>query len=312
MMKSVKRMMLLGLLVMLMLLGAKVDTADAAISSVVINYYPLHIPIGDGANPANCVTGGTPFAVRVTVNTTTPNENFAAKVRLGTAGCTWNPITSTWTNDSTAFTSLPRGTTDGAGTATFWLYGRATSSATTSLTVRVRACDATFTTCPTPNADSTAATVSLMNMSTTGGWLEESTGTSRQGRTVAVFNSSNQLVGLYVAENNGVNEGYSSTPGYFRVAVPECTDCGYRIETWALNAPGTAVGQINTMGQNGCNNNIAAGAIVSLNGCSVPTAVTLTQQNSQTPTSPSSALWLLVGVLGLSTAVVFANRRRAL
>jgi hypothetical protein len=39
-----------------------------------------------------------------------------------------------------------------------------------------------------------------------------------------------------------------------------------------------------------------------------PTAVTLTQQTSQTPTLPN--LWLLVGLLGVSTAVVLLTRRR--
>jgi hypothetical protein len=191
-----------------------------------------------------------------------------------------------------------------------WLYGRAISTATTPLTIRARVCDATFSTCPTPNVDSASYTVTMMNMSSSGGWLEESTGTSRAGRAVAVFDNnvldSGNLVGLYVTEPNGVNDGYSNDPGYYRVAVPDCTDCNYRIETWELNNPGTPVGQSNIMGTNGCPNNVAAGTVQSLNDCNIPTAVTLSTFSANA--SLPLLLLVVVGLLVGGTALL--GRRR--
>ncbi|MBE2202316.1 MAG: hypothetical protein IAE79_27140 [Anaerolinea sp.] len=294
-----------AVLLIILLSISPIQPAQAAITGITINYYPLNIPVDSGGP---CTSQGTPFAVRITVQTSIPNENFAAKIRFGTGGCTWNPATATWTTDTTAFTSLPRGTTDESGMTTMWLYGRAASTATTMLTVRARACDATFSACPTPNVDSASLPITLMDMSTSGGWLEESTGTDRASRAVAVFDDTN-LVGLYVAKLNGVNDGYANDPGYYRVAVPDCTDCNYIIETWELNNPGTAVGQINTMGSNGCANTVVAGAIQSLNNCNTPTAVTLQSTSANSATLPRLLL-VVVGLMVGGTAVV-AQRRKA-
>jgi hypothetical protein len=281
------------------------EKAFAAVTAISIDYFPVYIPNDGGTN---CTTQGTPFAVRVTV-TGDPSQNFALKVRLGTGGCTWRSDTATWTNDSTAYTSLPRGTLDGSGVATLWLYGRANSSATASLTVRARACDATFATCPTPNVDSAAQTVTLMNMTSAGGWLEESNGTSRAGRAVVVRNGST-IIGMYGVEENNVTEGYSSTPGYFRVAVPECATCGYTIETWDMALPGTNVGTVNTMGSNGCPNTVAVATITSLNACAVPTNITLKSVSAST-TQESGALLIFAGALAATVGVIMLVRRRS-
>lgn len=288
------------------------QAAAAGITSISIDYYPTYIPT-DAANPCSS-GGGTPFAVRITVNGTA-NQAFGAKIRLGTAACTWRPDNSTWTTDSTSYTALTRGTIGAGGSVSMWLYGRANSTATASLTVRARGCDAGYTTCA-DNVDSPAKAVTLMNMTSSGGWLEETNGFSRAGKAYAV-KSGATLVGLYVSEDNGVNEGYPAAlaaaapmaAGYSKVAVPACTTCGYTIESWNLAAPGTSVGQVNTMGDGACPNDVSAGAVTSLDTCTAPTAITLRTLTARAPLSPLAAA-PVVG-LALAGGWVALRRRRA-
>jgi hypothetical protein len=145
-----------------------------------------------------------------------------------------------------------------------------------------------------------------------GGWLEETTGTARAGRTVVVKNGTS-IIGMYAAEDNGVNEGYGYSPGGFRVAVPDCTTCGYTIETWDLALPGTAVGTINTMGSAGCPNTVTAATITSLNSCTTPTSITL--KSLSTRITPQTDFILTLAALLSITAIVgiiFRRRSRAL
>jgi hypothetical protein len=130
-------------------------------------------------------------------------------------------------------------------------------------------------------------------MASGGGWVEESTGTARAGRAVAVKSGTN-IYGLYVAEDNSVNEGYSGT-GYYKIAVPTCTNCGYSIETWDFNSPGVAIGQVNTMPDANGNNTVSAGATTSLT-FSKPTAITL---SSLTAASPLPAALPFLGLVAL-------------
>ncbi len=296
------RKVLLLVLSLALALGAWVvrptPQVRAAISSLTIDYYPAYIHLGE----ADVCNSGTPFAVRVTVFGNV-GDNFAVKIRLGTGACTWSPISNQWLTDSGAFTSMPRGTIGSNGEATLWLYGSAKSSATSSLTVRARTCNSDWSSCPTPNVDSPPVTVNFLNMSSTGGWLEESNGTARAGRAVVVKNGTT-IVGMYVAEDNGVTEGYSGA-GYYKVAVPVCSNCGYTVETWALNNPNVPVDKVNTMGTGGCPNNVGAGSVTSLNSCTVPTSVTLASARARTAVWPLAAA-LIVG----SVALGMAWRRR--
>ncbi len=155
-----------------------------------------------------------------------------------------------------------------------------------------------------------------MNMTSSGGWLEETNGFSRAGKAYAV-KSGATLVGLYVSEDNGVNEGYPAAlaaaapmaAGYSKVAVPACTTCGYTIESWNLAAPGTSVGQVNTMGDGACPNDVSAGAVTSLDTCTAPTAITLRTLTARAPLSPLAAA-PVVG-LALAGGWVALRRRRA-
>ena len=120
---------MVGAMLLAIIVGVpSAQPVGAAITSIVIDYYPDYIPTNGGSTQSACTTQGTPFAVQVTVTTDVPNENFTAKIRLGVNGaCTWNPDSSSWTHDGTAFTASTRGTTDDTGTTTMWLFGRATT-----------------------------------------------------------------------------------------------------------------------------------------------------------------------------------------
>ena len=283
----------------------------AGITSISIDYFPAYI-LTDAASPCSS-GGGTPFAIRVTVNGAA-NQNFAIKTRLGTGACTWTSVNGAWTTDSAAYTALTRGTIEPDGNVSLWLYGRANSNATNLLTVRARGCDATWSVCA-DNIDSPAQTVTLMNVAASGGWLEETNGAARAGRAFVVKNGTS-IVGMYVSEDNGVNEGYPATlmavvapaaGGYAKVAVPACTTCNYTVESWDLTAPGTAVGQINTMGSGTCPNDVTVGGTTSLDACNVPTVVTL-RTLSAASSSPTPAPFAGLVLLGGLTALV--RRRR--
>jgi len=290
--------------------GLPTQKASATLTSIQFDYFPLYIPI----DTSDCTTGGTPFAVRVTVFGT---ANDPITIQLGNVGpsesaCTWNPDTSQWVSISSLPPAHRRAVIGSEGNVEVWLYGRFQGTAGGG-TLRARAylcTDDTYTTCPTtPNVTANVG-VTKMDMTPTtgnGGWLEESDGVDRAGRAIAVKNASSQVIGLYVAEPNGVSEGYSGD-GYYKIAAPVCPTCGYRIETWALDTPGTSVGVFNTMGLNNCPNTISAGVVTSLNACNAPTAITLISFSATTPAGKATLLALL---LLASALVVISIRRRA-
>jgi hypothetical protein len=154
----------------------------------------------------------------------------------------------------------------------------------------------------------------LNSTSLEGGWLEETDGTDRDGLIVAVIDvSDDQSVALYPAEVNGIVDGFPDIDSYYKVAVPDCTGCDYVIEIWDPLVPGVPVTdrQVNTMGVGGCPSDVVAGATTSLNGCGVPTAITL---KSFSGTSASGIFILLAAValsiVGLGLAM-FLRRRKA-
>jgi hypothetical protein len=66
----------------------------------------------------------------------------------------------------------------------------------------------------------------ILNMTQQGGWLvgtvyqDASFDTPYQGINVLARNAAGTVVGTYVSENNGIDEGNPDVPGRFRVAVP--------------------------------------------------------------------------------------------
>jgi hypothetical protein len=246
----------------------------------------------------------SPFAIYLTVSNLNENTDYEFTVRVNHSGTDRGSFTTSG-GFGTAYVSL--GTTPtGCGTEcslSSWVFIRATATVPaepSNLRIRTRVVGAAtppFNDLPGP---------SFLDMITAGGWLEESTGTARDGRAVAVFNASD-LVGLYIAKANGVNDGYPGESGYYRLAVPDCADCGYRLETWELDNPGISVGQINTMGEDSCPDSVGVGLVQSLNSCHTPTAVFLAAISTQTTTARMPFILLLLIPL---TGTVFWFWRR--
>jgi hypothetical protein len=302
--KRMKRK-LLKLLVVSLLIGvvfgySSTSVVKAAIGST-INYYPRYL-----AND-----GTTPIAAYVTFTGLSASTSYYYKLKYSTvSGYTWNPSTSTWVaNNSNAsdFPSFSTGT--GQTEYSLWIYMRSASGPAGTGDFEMKAGVSTgggFT-------YGTGVTISVIDMSASGGWIEESTGTARAGRAVAV-KSGTSIYGLYVAEDNGVNEGYSGT-GYYKIAVPTCTNCGYTIETWELSNPGTVVGKPNTMGQEGGANYVNAGQTTTLN-FTKPTAITLSSLTAASPLPATLSVLGLVALGGLAAVAalgigaVLVRRRR--
>jgi hypothetical protein len=283
--------------------------------TVTISQYPLYVPADGGPG-----TIGSPFAVYVTYTGGAPSANcyikaYAYGTNYGAAdGYAWNPSSSSWVNQASTWSNQRGITLDGSGNWSGWIHVKippATTYGADNFRVRIREAST--------NYDATV-TVTYVHMSTgctanCGGWVEETVGTARAGRAVSVENNTGSTYGLYIVENNGVTEGYSSSAGYYKVAVPTCTNCNYHLETWDLSAPGTPVGRQNDMPDDNGNNTVTAGTTTLLTFSS-PTAVTLRTLSSG-PWPLSSKSWsglLVVGWLLLVVAaagVVIALRRHA-
>jgi hypothetical protein len=261
-------------------------------------------------------TNDTPFAFYLTISGLDANTEyqFRTLLRQEESDGTVRESGSFATAAEGNFIGVPYktlGTTaadcDTNCTLSIWSHMRGTRNTIpgpSHIRVRVRAAGATeegtLTLLPGPT---------FLDMETNGGWLEEDSGVARDGHAVAVYDGTD-LVGLYVAKLNGVNEGYPNQPGYYRVAVPDCTDCGYRVEIWALDDPGTPLGRANIMGQNGCPDTIEVGQIQSLNSCEIPTAVSLTSIEVKTVVLP--VLLLLLLTLGGTAVGLLYRPRRAI
>jgi hypothetical protein len=273
-----------------------------AMAAGTVQFYPTYVPKDAVFDASNHMSGGTAFAVYGQITGAPANTSCTgAKLRLmsllsgGTADTafrSWASGTGEWLGDSGAWASFGAITTDAAGNWSGWAYGAMTSSAVyTWLEMRIRCGATNYTT-------STRVQVTLMDMSGsgTGGWLEETGTSSRGGRAIAVKNGAT-LIGLYVIEPNNVSEGYAYADGGYAVAAPACTTCGYSLETWNATSPGTAIGQVNTMGTSGCSNDVTAGNITSLNSCSNPTNVMLSSFAAQTDEPPVMSVLAVLGTL---------------
>ena len=297
--------------------GMPAQRASAAITSVQIVYYPNTIA-ADAGNP-NCTTGGgTPFAAYVTVNGNSGDKATVQLLQTGAGICVWNPTSATWISYAAPSTTYPRVTIGTGGSASLWIVGRAiTSSGGSNLFVRAYPCNSAFSDCssvpaPTqgPPVDSPTVSTTMRNMTSSGGWLEESGG-DRLGNTILVVkNQGGTIIGLYRTENNSVIEGYTYGSGGYKVAVPHCATCNYTIETWNASNPGVPLGNVNVLGTTCSVNDIAAGTLVNLDSpvCNDPTAITLVSFSATSPTGKAALLALL---LFASALVAVLIRRRA-
>ena len=183
---------------------------------------------------------GNPFAVLVGIVPDTTGENFVGRCRIGSSSALagnnhfhWQDSTAwetlvrnTWGNDNSAFyNSRHVVSADSGETTKVWFISKCdTAPQTQYLLARIRRL--IDTTATGTNRDSPRQTVTVMNMSSQGGWLEghiygdASYSTPLSNYAVLAYRA-DTIVGSYLTENNYVNEGYDNgDPGYFMLTVP--------------------------------------------------------------------------------------------
>ena len=265
-------------------LGQSVKGAVA----VSVGSIPSYIPIdcSDTGTPGN----GTPIAVFVSVTGGAANTTYQIKSRVGfisppypsttlTYAIWWANVGTTpysWGTDTSTWATTWPITTDGSGNWSGWLVTKVNTSITSNSSfnwsqnifyvARFRE--------GSSNRDSGSVSITPLNMAssgsgTLGGWIEGTAtvnGIPTENKVVVVKDGST-IVGIYLTENNNVNEGYSVTAGYFKVGVP--AGGPYTLELWdpTTNVPyvGSATVDSVTAG------NVTSGVTLSVTANASPT-----------------------------------------
>ncbi|MFH1008433.1 MAG: hypothetical protein V1800_13185 [Candidatus Latescibacterota bacterium] len=197
-----------GLLIGLMALCLTGVAASATISTTI---FPLYVD-GQAEGVA------TPFAVHVTISDWTAMAGLDANVRVTTTNVNlsiWNG--SAWLT-ANQYNNAPAVSIDGSGNWTGWIYVKSRSS-----TGPIRASARKVGDTAGEILENTTHSVTYMNMSTSGAWIYDSNSMAPDGYAVLAFDSGGDIIGAYAAEDNQVDEGYSSTSGYVKMAVPANT-----------------------------------------------------------------------------------------
>lgn len=180
-----------------------VEVANAL--TVTTTVYPKYVD-----NRADDVNA--PFTVYVEISDATASH--VVRVRTSTTGthlAIWNG--TTWGSAHT-YDSAPEFTIGADGTWSGWIYVRGDES-TGDLKTFVKDMDT-----GTTYSEATAHPITYMDMSTTGAWVYATAASSTEGKAVLAFDGSGNIIGTYAIENNGIDEGYPSTAGYFKIVVP--------------------------------------------------------------------------------------------
>ncbi|MGB9856355.1 MAG: Ig-like domain-containing protein, partial [Caldisericum exile] len=225
-------------------LGNVVKGAATATISPIYYYAPY-----DGT-----LTSGTPIAYYVSLTGATANTQYYVNAYFynGTypsGAYIWNPTTLQWVATTSSSPNSTSGhpviTTDASGNWSGWIFvkSRIDKDYTLIPNIRVR-----FYLISNTSTQITATyyNVHMMNMhisgftppswvDTDGGWIEgmayQSDGTTPASNSpVVVRNSSGTVIGIYLTEDNSVNEGYPTSGGYFKVPAP--VGWGYTVEVW--------------------------------------------------------------------------------
>jgi len=231
-----------------------------AVVAISVQTIPTYIPI-DCTTSTSTPGNGTPIAVFVRATGGNPNTIYQIKSRVGfmsplysstdlAYAIWWANVGTTpysWGYDGTAWASSWPITTDGSGNWSGWIVTKVNKTSITAninfdwnkniyYVARVRE--------GSSNRDSNSVEITPLNMvssgsGTLGGWIEGTAyiGGSPAENKVVVVKSGTTIVGIYLTENNNVNEGYSSTSGYFKIGVP--AGGPYTLELWepSTNVP---------------------------------------------------------------------------
>ncbi len=198
-----------GLLVAILLAGAH---AKEQAATVACTGYPAY---ADGA------ANGTPFAVHVSISGWTAAADSDAYVkanRSGTTGANYLIWNGTSWNNAAYYANCPRVRISTSGDWSGWILVKANGASTTSLKAAAETVGKSRSL-----SEDAPHSVAYLDMSTTGAWVEATAAASTAGLAVLAFDASDNLIGTYAVEDNGVSEGYPSTAGYFKMAVPANT-----------------------------------------------------------------------------------------
>jgi phosphatidylserine/phosphatidylglycerophosphate/cardiolipin synthase-like enzyme len=193
----------------LLLLG----TTSASSQTITALEVPSAIADGGGSG-----TTGTPYAVLVRIEGWTAAANTQAYVKIysGTNNEYLWSATGVWSN-ATAFaaTNQPIANLDAGGNWTGWIYAKHNSNVGVATSLRAAQVGNTSArvTGALPNFS-----VLIMSISGNGGWITRASSPAVNKAILAY--SAGGVVGSYRTEDNGITEGYASTAGGFKIAVP--------------------------------------------------------------------------------------------
>ena len=197
--------------------------------SLNIELYPMYIPKIQKNSEY-----GLPFAVKINISNYESNESYQVKSYLvGNASSRW-PATQTW--DGTSWTYSDRYTstitTNDNGNWSGWTYMRFNGdyreyqrsikdNNTAFLNVKIKKED--------NSTDEITKIIYLLDMdnstsnSTKGGCIvgrTEKDNTYWENKTIIVENKTSSITGVYVTENNEIDDEFVSKPGYFKITSP--------------------------------------------------------------------------------------------
>ncbi|GEM_PF-1744132 len=209
-------------------------SAASAVDYAVVLKHP-HFIAGSATQPA-----GTPFAVLVGIISDTSGHNFVGRCRIGNSATLAGDNHFHW-QDSTAWQAAARNSWGNDGASYYnTRHVAAGDSGETTKVWFVSKCDTLpgpqyliarmrrliDTTATGSNRDSPSRQLTVMNMSTAGGWLKghvyADAGYAEPLCNFAVLAyRSDSIVGSHFSEPNGVNEGYAEADsGFVKFAVP--------------------------------------------------------------------------------------------
>ncbi|MBA4311922.1 MAG: hypothetical protein C0417_04755, partial [Chlorobiaceae bacterium] len=206
---KVYRISILLFIALLLAFPSATIFAQGAITGVKI---PTAIAAGGGAG-----TIGYPYAVYVQITGWTGAASSQAYVKIysGTNNEYMWSATSVWSNATTyADANQPKVDIDASGNWSGWIYMKHNDNLGVSGSIRAAKVGATS----TVRVTSTLYTFTILNMTTTGGWIVRQTSSAVNKGIIAY--SGGAVVGSYRTEENSIAEGYSYTSGGFKIAVP--------------------------------------------------------------------------------------------
>jgi len=164
----------------------------------------------------------SPFAVFLQVTGLEPGAtDYTFTLRINVDGQDYGTFTKTgYSNFDTSYKEL--GIPDVDGTVGLWVYLRSSDKnpepGPCNLRLRIEKDVSEVSGIPWDFPGP-----KFLNMSSEGAWVHASTIFTEPGKVVLAFDSDDQIIGTYVTEDNGINEGYDPIQGYFKMVVPACT-----------------------------------------------------------------------------------------